>query len=59
LFCIKLFSQFREKYPEYKNSSSKLSDKYDKIVLEANGGIGNNDLEKEDKIIYNISNVQQ
>ena len=52
---IKLLPQFREKYPEYKNSSSKLSDKYDKIVLEAMGGVGNNDLEKEDKIIHNIS----
>jgi hypothetical protein len=51
---IKLLPQFREKYPEYKNSSSKLSDKYDKIVLEAMGGVGD-DQEKEDKIIHNIS----
>ena len=52
---IKLLPVFREKYPEYINSSSKISDKYDKIVLEAMGGAGNNDLEKEDKIIRNIS----
>ncbi len=52
---IKLLPQFREKYPEYKNSSSKISDKYDHIVIEAMGGAGNNDLEKEDKIIHNIS----
>ena len=52
---IKLLPLFREKYPEYKNSSSKVSDKYDKIVLEAMGGAGNNDGEKEDKIIHNIS----
>jgi hypothetical protein len=52
---IKLLPQFREKYPDYKNSSSKISDKYDIIVLEAMGGTGNNDLEKENKIIQNIS----
>jgi hypothetical protein len=53
---IKLLPQFREKYPDYNNSSSKISDKYDKMVIEAMGGSGNNDLEKEDKIIHNISN---
>jgi hypothetical protein len=52
---IKLLPTFREKYPEYKNSASKVSDKYDKLVLEVMGGAGNNDLEKEDKIIHNIS----
>jgi len=52
---IKLLPQFREKYPDYNNSSSKLSDRYDKMVIEAMGGAGNNDLEKEDKIINNIS----
>ena len=50
---IKLLPSFREKYPEYKNSSSKISDKYDKIVLEAMGGNNNDD--KEEKIIHNIS----
>jgi hypothetical protein len=52
---IKLLPQFREKYPDYNNSSSKLSDKYDKMVIEAMGGAGNNDIYKEDKIINNIS----
>jgi len=52
---IKLLPQFREKNPEYKNSSSKVSDKYDKLVIEAMGGSGDNDVEKEDKIIHNIS----
>jgi len=52
---IKLLPQFREKYPEYSNSSSRISDKYDNIVLEAMGGAGNNSNEKEDKIIHNIS----
>jgi hypothetical protein len=52
---IKLLPKFREKYPEYSNSSSKISDKYDHIVIEAMGGAGDNDTEKEDKIIHNIS----
>jgi len=51
---IRLLSVFREKYPEYSNSSSKISDKYDKIGLEAMGGEGD-DKEKEEKIIHNIS----
>jgi len=51
---IRLLSVFREKYPEYSNSSSKISDKYDKIGLEAMGGLGDTN-EKEDKIIHNIS----
>jgi hypothetical protein len=50
---IKLLPVFREKYPEYKNSSSKISDKYDKMVIEAM----TTDSEKDDKIIRNISNI--
>ena len=52
---IRLLPQFREKHPDYNNSSSRISDKYDKMVIEAMGGSGNNDLEKEDKIIHNIT----
>jgi hypothetical protein len=51
---IDLLSTFREKYPEYKNSSSRISDKYDKIALEAMGG-ALNEGDKEEKIIHNIS----
>jgi hypothetical protein len=50
---IKLLPAFREKYPDYKNSSSKTSDKYDKMVLE----VMTTDPDKEDKIIRNISNI--
>ena len=50
---IRLLPQFREKYPEYKNSSSKTSDKYDKIVIEAM----TTDEDKNEKIIKNISKV--
>jgi len=52
---ITLLPQFREKYPEYRDSSSKISDKYVHIVVEAMGGMGNNDLDKENKNIHNIS----
>jgi hypothetical protein len=48
---IRLLPQFREKFPEYKNSSSKISDKYDKLVIEV---METDDVKKE-KIIKNIS----
>ena len=50
---IKLLPQFREKYPEYKNSASKISDKYDKMVLE----VMTCDEDKNEKIVKNISKV--
>jgi hypothetical protein len=50
---IRLLPQFREKYPEYNNSNSKISDKYDKMVIE----VMTSNSDKEDKIIHNISNV--
>ena len=52
---IKLITQFREKYPECRKSESKLSDKYNKMIIEAMGGLGDNNVEKEDKIIRNIA----
>jgi hypothetical protein len=52
---INLLPQYREKHPDYGDSNSKISDKYCKMVIEAMGGDGKNDLEKEDKIIHNIS----
>ena len=52
---IKLISQFREKYPECKKSDSKISDKYNKMIIEAMGGPGDNNVEKEEKIIRNIT----
>jgi hypothetical protein len=50
---IKLLPLFREKYPEYKNSYSKISDKYDKMVLE----VMTCDDDKNEKIITNISKI--
>lgn len=54
---IRLLPQFRDNHPNYSDSSLKISSTYDKIVLEAMGGMGNNDVEKENKIIRNISRV--
>ncbi len=53
----KLLPQFKEKYPGYNTSESPHSDQYSKIVIEAMGGLGNDDKAKEDKIIRNISKV--
>ena len=51
----KMLSEFRTKNPDCLKSTSKVSDKYNKLVLEALGGKGDNDSEKEDKIIKNIA----
>jgi len=48
---IRLLPKFREKYPEYHNSSSKQSDIHDKLVIE----VMETDDEKKEKIIHNIS----
>ena len=51
----KMLSEFRVKNPDCLKSSSKVSDLYNKLVMEAMGGKGDNDSEKEDKIIKNIA----
>ena len=51
----KLLPEFRQKYPNCDKSESKLSEKYNKLVIEAFGGKGDNDDEKENKIIHNIA----
>jgi hypothetical protein len=51
----KMLSEFRTKNPDCLKSTSKVSDQYNKLVFEALGGKGDNDLEKEDKIIKNIA----
>jgi hypothetical protein len=51
----KLLKDFKTKYPGCEKSESKYSNKYDKLIIEAMGGKGDNDLEKEDKIIRNIA----
>jgi len=50
---IRLLPQFREKFPDYKNASSKTSDKYEKMVIEVMTTEDN----KKEKIITKISNA--
>jgi len=52
-----LLLKFREAHPDCITSTSKYSDQYSKIIIESMGGSGDNDIEKEDKIIKKISNV--
>lgn len=51
----KMLKAFREKYPDCGKSDSKYADQYNKMVIEAMGGKGDNDSEKENKIIHNIA----
>jgi hypothetical protein len=51
----KMLNEFRVKNPDCLKSNSKVSDQYNKLVFEALGGKGDNDSEKEDKIIKNIA----
>jgi endonuclease YncB( thermonuclease family) len=51
----KLLNDFRDKHPDCIKSDSRYSDQYNKLVIEAFGGKGDNDFEKEDKIIHNIA----
>jgi hypothetical protein len=53
----RLLPEYKEKYPDYNKASSKVSDQYNTIIVESMGGRGDNDLEKEDKIIKNITKV--
>ena len=52
---IRLLQKFKEAHPDCNKSTSKFSDQYDKIIVESMGGSGDNDLEKEEKIIQRIS----
>uniref|UniRef100_A0A6C0ASH1 C2H2-type domain-containing protein n=1 Tax=viral metagenome TaxID=1070528 RepID=A0A6C0ASH1_9ZZZZ len=51
----RLIPKFKEIHPDCIKAASKFSDQYNKMIIESMGGSGDNDLEKEDKIIKNIS----
>jgi len=51
----RLLQQFKEAHPDCGKSASIFSDQYNKLIIEAMGGSGDNDLEKENKIIQIIS----
>jgi len=52
---ICMLKAFREKYPDCEEYDSKKSSQYNKIVYESMGGKGDNDYEKDTKIIKKIA----
>jgi hypothetical protein len=51
----RLIQKFKDKHPDYNEYHSKYSTQYHKLIIESFGGSGDNDVEKEDKIIRNIT----
>ena len=52
----RMLHKFKEAHPDCNRSVSKFSDQYNKIIVESMGGPGDNDYEKEEKIIKKVSN---
>jgi hypothetical protein len=50
-----LLPKYKELHPGCNYSDSKYADHYSKLVIEAFGGSGDNEIEKQDKIIRNIA----
>ena len=51
---VNMFAKYREVNPDCKEYHSKYNDQYQKIVYESMGGKGDDDFEKNEKIIKNI-----
>ena len=51
----RMLPKFKEAHPDCIKSASLYSDQYNKIIMEAMGGKGDNDFEKEEKIIKKVS----
>jgi len=51
----RMLPKFKEAHPDCIKSSSRFSDQYNTIIIEAMGGRGDNDFEKEEKIIKKVS----
>jgi hypothetical protein len=51
----RMLPKFKEAHPDCLKSTSRYSDQYNKIIMEAMGGRGDNDFEKEEKIIKRVS----
>ena len=51
----RLIPEFKKEHPDCVKAASKFSDQYNKIIVESMGGAGDNDSEKEDKIIKKIA----
>jgi hypothetical protein len=54
---ICMLKAFRDKYPDFDDGDSRKSNQYNKIVIEAMGGKGDNEYEKDTKIIKKIAKV--
>jgi hypothetical protein len=52
---ICMLKEFREKYPDCQEYDSKQNSQYNKIIIEAMGGKGDDDYEKDTKIIKKIA----
>jgi hypothetical protein len=52
---VKMIPAFREKYPDCIYSDSRKSDQYNRLIIEAMGGDGNDENEKSNKIIKKIA----
>lgn len=52
---LKGVNEYKEKYPDCNKCDSKYSEQYNKIIIEAMGGLGGNEFDKENKIITYIS----
>ena len=51
----RMLPKFKEAHPDCIKSASLYSDQYNKIIMESMGGRGDNDFEKEEKIIKKVS----
>jgi hypothetical protein len=51
----RMILKYKEVHPDCGTYHSKFSDQYNKIIVEAMGGSGDNDFEKEEKIIRNVA----
>ena len=51
----RLLSTFKEKHPDCIKSASLYSEQYNKLIIEAMGGSGNEDFDNENKIIKKIA----
>jgi len=52
---INLLQQFKQVYPQSTDGESKYNDIFNHLVIQALGGLGNEDADNEDKIIHNLS----
>ena len=51
----RMLPNFKEAHPDCIISTSRFSDQYNNIIMEAMGGLGENEFEKEEKIIKKVS----